>query len=301
MIRFKKIIAETIPLVVSFFCSCSDNEILSPFDIQDINSVLASSALTSENIEIAANVIDGMPDTLYSKGKDVQVQVSGKIDSVDNRLIYAKVFFVRDTSATSPKGTITIDYGTSLGTADAMGVSRSGKIVINYYGKKWTTASYFSLHYDRLIRGNVQISGVDSLVLTSTSSSRVQMNSYFSKGTIIFPDGRTLTMEDTLMTRTRVWYRESIRANDQWRVTGGATKVTSKNGNSYTATITSPLISMFSCRASKIFVPIGGKEDINYSGKTYQIDYGNSTTCDNQINVTVGNTVKTVNVHLDGN
>lgn len=297
MIRFKKIIVRVIPLVISFFCSCSDNEILSPFDIQNINSVLASSAFTSENIEIAVNVIDGIQDALYSQGTGEQVQVSGAIDSVDNRLLYANVFFVRDIIATSPKGTITIDYDSSSRGADAMGVSRSGKIVINYFGSKWAASSYFSLHYVNFVRGNVQISGVDSLVvLAGTSSSRVQMTSYFSNGTIGFPDGGTVTLQDTL---TRVWYREAIRINDQWRMSGTMLGK-NKKGNSYTVTTTSPLISLFSCRASKVYVPIGGKGNIDYSGKTYQIDYGNSVTCDNQVSVTVGNAMKTITVNKDG-
>src|SRR5437879_1721255 len=146
-----------VSIFIVFFVACQpNNEILSSLDIQNVNSETSSSALVSENSELATAVMGGLTKTQYAGGRFAADTLKNLSDS---RLSCATVTFARTGTVDAPAGTITIDFGNGLKSTgapctDNHGVQRKGQIVITYSGKRWVAGSYHSIELKNFYRNS---------------------------------------------------------------------------------------------------------------------------------------------------
>ncbi len=289
-------------LVFIFLASCQkDNSILDSTDTQNVNSESASSSYLSEGSDISTTALGGLPATQYTGGRADGEIVKG-LALLDDRFKCATVTIAPTGTKLNPSGTITIAFDPTC--SDKHGVTRSGTIVINYNGRRWTPGSYFSVHSD-FHRNDIHIEGVDSLTTKlsadSISLGYLQFQSILTGGQVTFGDGKTITREHNI---TREWFRASIPTNDEWHtLTGGVATGKCKNGDMYQMQITKDLVHKVSCLDNKVIIPVSGTKVITVTSSTetkaYTVDYGDGN-CDNTITVTVNGKVKTITVNGEG-
>jgi len=288
-------------LMFIFLASCQkDASVLNSIDTQNVNAESASSSYLSEGSDVSASAIGGMTATQYSGGRTDGL-IGGLADR-DDRLKCAVVTMTFTGTKDNPSGKVTITFDPSC--SDKRGVKRSGTIVINFGGKRWTVGSYFSIH-SNFYRNDVHIEGVDSVLTKLDVSGTVgylQFESILKDGKVTFGDGKTITRDHDI---TREWFRASTPQNDEWHtLTGGVAAGKYKNGNTYQMQITKDLVHKNSCLPNKVFIPVSGTKVIivttSTGTKEYDINYGDEGNCDNTITVTVNGKAKTITVNGEG-
>jgi hypothetical protein len=289
--------AALVILMFVVLASCQkDNSILTATDTQNVNAESASSAYLSEGSDVSASAIGGMSATQYSGGR-LDGQINGLADH-DDRLKCAVVTLTFTGTLANPSGKITITFDPSC--SDKHGVKRSGTIIINFSGKRWTPGSYFSIH-SNFYRNDVHVEGVDSTLTKLDASAYLQFESILAGGKVTFGDGKTITRDHDI---TREWFRATNPENDEWHtLSGGQATGQCKNGNTYQMLITKDLVHKISCLTEKVFIPVSGTKVMTVTNSTetkeYTVDYGDGG-CDNSITVTINGKVKTITVDGEG-
>ena len=307
MLNLKKAAAYATIFII-FFAACQpDNEILSSLDIQNVNSETASSALESENSELATAVMGALTRTQYAGARFAADTLKNLSDS---RLTCASVVLNRTGTVDMPAGTITIDFGnglksTGVACTDNHGIQRKGQIVITYSGKRWVAGSYHIIELIKFYRNSALIEGTEyDTTLTVSDTLQLSMKSRLNGGKVTFGDGKTIYRDHTL---TKTWYRflDSFTGRidptkDEWHIAGSANG-TNKNGDSYVMATSTDLIHKLSCWINnKVYIPVQGTKTITVDNINYEIDYGTGT-YDNQVVVTVNGKSKVITVTGDGN
>ncbi|MBY0434489.1 MAG: hypothetical protein K2U26_10300 [Cyclobacteriaceae bacterium] len=212
----------------------------------------------------------------------------------DSRFECATVTLVPTSiSITNPRGSITIDFGT--GCQDKSGVTRKGKIVVTYSGRRFMPGSSTETTFIGYEVNGIKIEGTRTVTNQSGSlEARPIFETNMQGGKINWSDGSTTTREELIR---REWIRGNNPANDVWYVTGSATG-TNRAGIEYVSTITKALVYKKLCTVSKIFKPVEGTKEIVARGKKVTIDYGEGA-CDKTVTITVNGQSKKVEVKGD--
>lgn len=181
--------------------------------------------------------------------------------------------------------TITLDYGDSLALAN--GRVLSGMIIINLTGPDSVTGTTRSITYDKFSNGYSSISGTASKTRLKNSTQKVFSST--SILTITFPDSTTLNRtEDKTITWIAGANTQFNPADDVVQTTGSV-QVTTRKGDEYSKTITTPLIKTGECR----FITKGVIEFKTSAGKFATLDFGNGD-CDNIATVTSSKGIKQI-------
>lgn len=298
--------------IVVMLLSCQkDAEILNSVDTQNVNSEAASAAYVNENSDISSIAMSNLTVAQYS-GARVAGEVVTGLGNFDGRLKCAVVTVTRTGTKQAPAGTIIINFDSLKSCVDDHNVTRKGKIIITYSGRRWQPGSTFSIQLVNFYRNSIHIEGTENnATQLSVDSLHLEFVSNLVGGRITFGDGRTIEREHTF---TKTWYRSSDPqqpANDEWHIVGGATGK-NKNGNMYTMQIgdpgqalPTPLIEKFNCWIkNRILIPVKGIKIIAVTSstdtRTYKVDYGDGT-CDNLVIVTIDGKEKIISVNGDGN
>jgi hypothetical protein len=283
-------------LVVSS-CKKEDETGLTTLDNQNINSESASDSYTDEANDVSAIAIAGIPSSQYDGGR-VETDTVKTLKDLDDRLKCATVTVTRTGSKISPVGSIVIDFGS--GCTDSRGVTRKGKIIINYNGIRFFPSSTITTTFENYFRNGVKVEGVHTMTIVQPSVvGYLKSTVKITGGKITFVDGKTILREQTI---TREWQRAINPLNDKWVIfSGSGASGTNKNGVKYTMAVTTDLVYSRSCAISdKVFIPVSGTKEFVVEGRTYKVDYGNGN-CDNDVIVSVGSVSKTITVTGDGN
>ncbi|MFM7430409.1 MAG: hypothetical protein ACKO1F_10975 [Flammeovirgaceae bacterium] len=295
---FKAISTLAIALVLTVSSCKKDNELLDSSDTQNLNSESVSDSYSDEANDISNISIAGVSDVQYAGARTEETITSLK--DLDDRLKCATVTLTRTPNSTkdNPVGSIVIDFGT--GCTDARGVTRKGKIIINYVGKCFVSGSSITTTFDGYFRNDVKVEGVHTLTNTQASLTAFpRFTVVIAGGKLTFPDGKTITRAQNF---TREWQRAANPTQDKWVILSGSSAGgTNKNGKSYTMNVTKDLVYSRECQISnKVFIAVSGTKVFVADSKTYTVDYGDGN-CDNDITVTVGGVSKTITVNADGN
>ena len=172
-----------------------------------------------------------------------------------------------------------IDYGT--GCADPVdGKTRKGKIRCTFSGPWDTVGSVITLSMDTFFVGAIQFQGTTTLTRTGpTSFTKTVTNGKCTKGsdwTILFQADRTITITSGA----------NVSTDPQIITISGTNSGTDRNGNTWTSTITTPVVRDLGCTwITK------GVVDISPSGKsTRTVNFGDGT-CDAKATISIdGNT-----------
>ena len=191
---------------------------------------------------------------------------------------------------------ITVDFGEGCEGTD--GRVRKGKIVISYNEKvrlhvpgASRTTEFVDFFVD-----DVLVGGKRTLAnLMDSPEDFIRFQNTLEGGKLTFPDGSSATRS---YTRTRTWLRGNNPRQDEFEITGSASGTT-REGNTYSMEITSPLIYKRNCRSSRVFIAVEGSKTVERSEKEeVQIDYG-SGDCDSIITLTVGDETREVDVRQE--
>lgn len=270
-------------LALFTFFSCSDD--IGP-------AITADDSVSVENEAVADSYFEDADDITALVVASDNGTVDGgkvsqggrKINLSDFRLKCAEVTiaFADNSTILQPKGTITIDFGT--GCEDDRGNVRTGKIIINFIGRRFLPQSTIVTTFDGYTINGILVEGTRTV--TNSSGSLEDHPSFtivVEGGKLTWPDGTTATRESN---RKREWIRAANPLNDEWRVTGNAAG-TNRREISYTMEITKALVYKRQCAVSnRIFMPVAGEKVLTTETRQMKINYGDGE-CDRMVEVTI--------------
>lgn len=183
-------------------------------------------------------------------------------------------------TTTSPR-TMEIDYGT-INFLCNDGNYRRGKILVNWTGRYRDSATVIYIGFDNFYQNDNHIEGTKSVTNNGRNSQGQLSFTVAVNGKVTTPSNQTHTW---ISNRTRTWIdgeNTKIWNDDKYQITG-STQGTNRKGNSYSATITSPLLVDLSCE----WRLTAGVIEVTPQGKSARtIDYGNGA-CDRLVTVTI--------------
>lgn len=216
-----------------------------------------------------------------------QAAINGTVttyrNSSDGPELLSTCATVTHDSTAVPK-VVTIDFGT----ANCLCLDnryRRGKIIVTYTGAYRDSGMTHTISFDNYYVNDYHIEGTKTVTNMGTNTSGNVWFDIDVTGTITATTGQVLTWTSS---RVREWisgYNTQIWSDDVYEITGSASG-TSFTGNSFTATILSPLVIALDCRWIK-----DGTLEFSPSGKLKRtIDYGYpGGGCDKYAQVTIGN------------
>lgn len=192
---------------------------------------------------------------------------------------------------TSNPKVMTLDFGATNCTGND-GKARRGKIIVTWTGKYRQAGTVITHSFDNFYQNDNKIEGTKTVTnMGLNSSNNPSFSVVIANAKITRTDGSSISWSST---RTREWIAGSSTPgiqDDKYSITGGGSGV-NKNGDSFTSTITTPLIIDFSCK----YHLVSGVMEIVPNGKVKRtIDYGNGS-CDDDAVLTVGK--KTYNIKI---
>ncbi len=278
-------------------CSKSSDNPLTSTDTQNVNSESVADNSINETSDMTNSAAASVTNTQYATGR-----IDGVISAVaakrDGRLAGATITITPGAGSTkdNPNGTITIDFGAAPGiTTD--GVTRIGKIIVTYAGKKGVAQSYRSIGYSGYSRNGIAFDDAMTFTNTNITDSTV-FHHVLALGKLTFPDNSTLTrIADHYATVDYSALTLSLSATPN---TTSSASGTTRGGKSYSMTITKPLVYKLACVLTKVIIPVSGTKTIIVDSKnSYTIDYGDGT-CDNTFTVSLNGKVVTASATGDG-
>lgn len=191
-----------------------------------------------------------------------------------------------------PKGTwpntITLDYSPDGCTKD--GHTFKGQIVIGQSNKMNVVGSVRTVTFNNFYINNVKIEGTRTLTNEGPNASGQPVWSRTADETFTFPDGSTATYS-TDRTRTLIAGANTPTPIDNvWSIEGSSTG-TNRKGETFTATITTPLIKRALCPWIA-----EGVIEFEHDGKMRTLDFGDGT-CDRDAVLTLNDgTTKNIKI-----
>lgn len=294
---------------VLYSCKKDTESPLNSTDSQNVNSESVSASTSNEAADLGNAVITNVTNVQLASGR-VAGGITG-LGDLDRRLDKATITITVSPNSTkaNPVGTITIDYGTGV-TTD--GVTRKGKIIVAYIGKRFQKYATRTITFDGFTRNSVKVEGTYHVTVTDSTGANngadVVVN--FSHETNL-----TLTFlsDNTKVTRTAsftVVFDFVLAHPLQSTIThkeGSIASGTDRKDNQYVMAITHDVVYRADCFASGFFLPVSGTKSYTVTAPgsstataSYIVDYG-TTTCDNTITVQIGTKKVTVTVSGDGN
>lgn len=290
-----------------YSCQKSSESALSSTDSQNVNSESVSASTSNEAADLGNSVMTNTTSTQLATGRESGV-ITGLGDK-DARLKGATITITIGANSTkaNPSGTITIDYGTGVTTN---GVTRKGKIIVTYSGKRFQPQATRNITFDGFSRNSIKLDGTYNVVvidstLANNGADVVITFTHTTAVTLTFGNGTTILRNATF---TVVW--DYVTATPmQSTIThksGGTASGTDRKGGAYTMIITKDVVYRADCFASGYQLPISGTKTFTVTptgsntGTVYTVDYG-TTTCDNTITVTLNAKTVTITVSSDGN
>lgn len=248
------------------------------------NAISASDKTTAEDIvsyndlsEYTDYEIDGMVGDEFTDG------------TADDRGACPSVTFAQ------PKGTwpntVTLEYSAGGCTKD--GHTFVGTVTIQQSNKMSVVGAERKVSFDNFYIDGVKIEGTRTLTNQGPNAAGQPVWLKEADETFLFPDGTTATYQ-TSRTRTMIEGAGTpTHLDNTWSITGTATG-TNRKGETFSATITTPLVKRFLCPWI-----VEGVVEFEHDGKTRTLDFGDGT-CDRDATLTLNDgTVKSIKIrHL---
>jgi hypothetical protein len=256
----------SIAILITVFVSCKKDSIL-----DDVETYVAA----SQNNGDSENLAQGSDEDA-----DYEIETASIRGGTCPTVTFA-----------SPKGTfpntITVDYGTT-GCAGPKGRIRKGIITINVSADKKTVGATRILNFTNFSVDDVKIEGTRTWTFAGKNAAgQPTWTRTMTNGKMTYLDGRVTTWSANHTVTMIEGFDTDIHSDNKLSITGGSTGVNHK-GNTYTATITTPIIRTFTCKW-----PLAGIRSIDVNGKSRSIDYSYSATtsgdCDNEAMITLAN------------
>lgn len=278
--------------LLGFLTSCKDddgNKITAQQStaVQDASS---SEAYFSDASDMSTAAVAQPSNNDYSGGRTsavVSLTITG-----DTRFNGAQVTLVSTGSFASPKGTITIDFGS--GQTDPSGTVRKGIINVAYTGWRFVKDSQYIITFSNYSINGVKVEGARTVTTSSVSNSSVSFNVIDAGGKLTYSDGTTATRESV---HTRTWTKGTTTLTGQWQVEGAASGST-RDGKTYVFAISRALVFKVQCVLSKNYIASEGEAILTVDNVPITLNYGASgAACDNVVTVTVLGSTQDITVN----
>jgi hypothetical protein len=269
-------------LSLATFQGCKkDNNTNAPATVEDSDlQASQDNALAENSFNDAFNISD---DAIRSQGslyKNADVQMSTLSGCANVTL---------DTSSGLKK--LTIDFG-STGCTGNDGRTRTGKIIITLTGRYRAGGTVTTITFDNYYVDSNKVEGTKTVTNMGPNAAGHPVYKIEVTGAkITLANGQVIKWESSRTREMTAGYNTPNILDDEYAISGSA-RGTNRNGQSYMLNITSPLIVKIGCR----FIE-GGTMELTPSGKaTRTIDYGNGSSCDDLVTVTINGKVH--NFHM---
>ena len=265
------------------FSACDEEETkISNEQKQQVDDQATSEAYFNEAGDLSTKAMASPNESQIRGGRTKAGPVSVTVTG-DTRFAGATVTLEVGPNSTIqvPQGTITIDFGT--GKTDPNGVVRKGKIVVGYNGWRFLPQSKIEVTFNGYEVNGIKLEGKRTITTTAVGQGSITFLVEDDNGKATFKDGSSITREST---HTSKWTIGTNAATTTWTIEGIATGVTRDN-QTYTVTIQSPIIFKLECTLNKFFAPAQGKWVLTVGTQVIEVDYGTGA-CDNLATVKVG-------------
>ena len=221
-------ISYLIAFVISALLISCDREKFdfSSSDSENVENEAVSDSYADDADDISSVALSADDATLNGKVSSNGRRVF-KVTDVAKRMDCAEISIelAADNSTTTPKGTITIDFGT--GCTDARGNIRKGIIRIKYSGRRFFPTSTVETTFDGYSINDIKIEGTRTVTnITGSTESAPKFTIVLTGGKTTWPDGTTATRN---VNRTREWIRAVNVLQDSWIITGTASGTNRKS------------------------------------------------------------------------
>jgi hypothetical protein len=237
----------SLALFTMLIWSCNKEESLDPQDVSEEMTVM-------EDFE---NEMDALADAeAFNFTEEVPVETRNDCAVV---------------TTTKPRGefpnTITIDFGD--GCEGDYGRVRKGKIIINISDNMKNVGAVRTITFEDFFIDDVEITGTRTLTNTGLNSDgKPTFSLVITEFTLTFPNGDQAVKNVNRIHTFVQGFLTPNRLDDIWAITGTANGVT-RDGNTFTVTITTPLIKKGSCRWI-----VEGVIEITTETATISLDFG---------------------------
>ena len=288
MITFKSITSITqrifigaglVAAVFAVSCTSSDLE-PEPLTIDDANVAadLVAAADFEEVDDITANMMG-----ITEGGQGGRVDGGGH----DDRCSCAEVTHDMENQ------TITIDFGD--GCAGPNGIVRSGKIIIQYDGRRflpgstWVTTFEDFYVNDRHIEGTRTVTNISESIFTEPTFHIV-----LEGGKVTWPDETFATREAD---KIRVWKRAENPLLDEVHILAESiTAGVNRKEVKYSTLVKEDLVFKRACRnARRGRIPVAGVKEVSLGDRVFTVDFGDGE-CDTIVTITSGDETQTIDL-----
>lgn len=250
-------------------------KLFSYFTVSTLACLLLTTACQKEAADWTYSTDETMANLAFD---DVYNIMSGESNDNNNLRACANLTL----SSTTFPITVTADFNGSTGCGD--GRLRSGVITAVYTGRWNAQGSTVTIKTTDYTVNGYKVEGTNVIENLGLVNGNPTFKSTVTNGKVTSPTGDVITRNAV---KEYAWI-EGVNtpldvSDDVWQLTGNATGTT-RNGNAYTAAITTPIVKAHSCNWIQQGVveiqPAGG-------GVLRTVDYGPNT-CDNTATVTYG-------------
>ena len=265
----------------AFAVSCTTTDLdPEPLSIDDSN--VAADLLAAADFEEVDDITSNMMGVAESTE-------GGRVDANghDDRCKCAEITHDKEAQM------IIIDFGD--GCEDDNGVVRSGKIIINYDGRRfipgseWVTT--FEDYYvnDRLIEGTRTVTNI-----SESLESNPTFHIVLEGGKVTWPDGTFATREAD---KVRVWVRAENPLLDEVHILAESiTAGMNKEEVKYSCLVKEDLVFKRACRGfKKGRIPVAGVKEVTIGDRVYTVDFGDGE-CDTIVTITSGDQSETIDL-----
>ncbi len=259
--------------IIAIVTSCEKSDDLTSQPTEESISFVEDDTYASETFEEVEDIVDEAAEELETKSTTSSIE--GSIISE-----CATITIEGDSLGT----TIIVDFGEENCECED-GRYRKGKITANYTGDYWDDGIEVTYTFDDYFVDNNQITGVKTMTRVANNEDGHRESYAKVEGTIILADIEGTIKWSSELTREVIMGSNTLRRTDDVYQLSGYSSGTTRDGDDYSATITSPLVRRldFGCRRNYVE---GVLEITQTDGDEYVIDYGNGT-CDRFATVTV--------------
>jgi len=255
--------------------ACDEDNPIPQVSESEIDDVTAEAYTDYAEDDVNELVIDLMDDIRLGIGNGQAANDSNRYRPFAGKVSCA------DISANIENKEIIIDFGAGCESAD--GVTRSGKIIVNFTDARHVAGAVITTSFEDFIVNGIGVEGTRTLTNVSDGSEGQRaFEIKIEEGKITFPDE---TFRIISSTKTRTWEIDESTREVILTVSGSAEGI-NRNGEAYIHAIIQDLVYKNSCRRVGTKVAVSGERSITKADLTYLISYGNGD-CDNAVTITL--------------
>jgi len=266
-------------LAIVFAVSCATTDV-DPLTIDDANvsADLVADADFDEIDDISSNMM-----AIAEGGQGGRIDGNGN----DERCSCAEVTHDKENN------TIIIDFGD--GCEGPNGITRSGKIIIVYDGRRFEPGSSWITTFEDFYVNDRHIEGTRTVTNISESlESDPTFHIVLEGGKVTWPDSTYATREAD---RIRVWFRAENPLLDEFHILAeSVTAGINREEVRYSTIVTEDLVYKVMCMGrTKGRIPVAGVKEVTLGERVFTVDFGDGE-CDTIVTITSGDQTETVDL-----